>query len=69
MIADDIRMNQVVLKNVISKIIYLNHEIIIHQVNDGRQAVESFSSLNKTQNPQNIHLIIMDLNMREMDGD
>ena len=30
MIADDIRMNQVVLKNVISKIIYLNHEIIIH---------------------------------------
>ena len=69
MIADDIRMNQVVLKNVISKIIYLNHEIIIHQVNDGRQAVESFSSLNKTQNPHNIHLIIMDLNMREMDGD
>jgi CheY-like chemotaxis protein len=69
MIADDTWTNHVALKNVISKIIYLNHEIIIHQVNDRRQAVESFSSLNKTQNPQNIHLIIMDLNMREMDGD
>ena len=52
MIADDTWTNHVALKNVISKIIYLNHEIIIHQVNDRRQAVESFSSLNKLANCQ-----------------
>ena len=47
-----------------------NFLIKIHfeAVDDGDIAVKQFQDRNKTLNANNIHVIILDLNMKRMDG-
>ncbi len=41
----------------------------IFKIEDGDETVEFFKIKNKEKSNENIHLIIMDLNMNKMNGD
>lgn len=68
MIVDDSKNNINALSNLFKKFGNKYHLDIL-KAEDGDEAVELFKSKNQILSLQNIHLIIMDLNMNKMNGD
>ena len=68
MIVDDSQNNLNAISGIIKQFRKKYH-IQIYKVEDGDEAVELFKLKNQIQSIENIHLIIMDLNMNKMNGD
>lgn len=68
LLVDDTWGNLFALSQIFKK---LNHKfrMKIDQLGDGDMAVEDFMGRNRSKGEDNIHLIVTDKNMNNMDGD
>ena len=67
--ADDTWTNHQAIKNMISLYKIENLKINLFSCEDGIKAIEQFNIRNKFKSKNNFDIIIMDLNMKIMNGD